>query len=60
MIRHIGSDDAIGEVVSFLYTQWLAESAFELRDFPLYFERVSFFPDVPENEMITDIYLPIE
>jgi AraC family transcriptional regulator len=60
VIRYIGSDDVIGEVVSFLYTQWLAESAFELRDFPLYFERVSFFPDVPENEMITDIYLPIE
>ncbi|MBJ7267843.1 AraC family transcriptional regulator [Idiomarina abyssalis] len=60
VIRHIGSDDSIGVIVSFLYTQWLPKSEIEVRDFPIYFERVSFFPDVPENEMITDIYLPIE
>ena len=60
VIRHIGSDDSIGVIVSFLYTQWLPKSKVEVRDFPIYFERVSFFPDVPENEMITDIYLPIE
>lgn len=60
VIRHIGSDDSIGVIVSFLYTQWLPKSKVEVRDFPIYFERVSFFPDVPENEMITDIYLPLE
>ncbi|MGM7319072.1 AraC family transcriptional regulator [Idiomarina sp. ST10R2A5] len=60
VVRHIGSDDSIGVIVSFLYTQWLPKSEVEVRDFPIYFERVSFFPDVPENEMITDIYLPIE
>ena len=32
----------------------------EVRDFPIFFERVSFFPEVPENELVTDIYLPIE
>ncbi|MGM0906630.1 MAG: AraC family transcriptional regulator [Pseudomonadota bacterium] len=60
VVRHIGSDDSIGVIVSFLYTQWLPKFEVEVRDFPIYFERVSFFPDVPENEMITDIYLPIE
>ncbi|SFR42068.1 DNA gyrase inhibitor GyrI [Pseudidiomarina maritima] len=60
VVRHIGSDDSIGEIVNFLYTTWLSNAGAELRDFPIYFERVSFFPDVPENEMITDIYLPIE
>ncbi|RDX34472.1 AraC family transcriptional regulator [Idiomarina abyssalis] len=60
VVRHIGSDDSIGVIVSFLYTQWLPKSEVEVRDFPIYFERVSFFPDVPENEMITDICLPIE
>ena len=60
VVRHMGSDDSIGEIVSFLYTTWLTNTGAELRDFPIYFERVSFFPDVPENEMITDIYLPIE
>ena len=59
VVRHIGSDDTIGEVVNFLYSKWLENSCFELRNFPLFFERVSLFPDVPEGEMITDIYLPI-
>lgn len=60
VVRHMGSDDSFGEIVSFLYTTWLTNTGTELRDFPIYFERVSLFPDVPENEMITDIYLPIE
>lgn len=59
VVRHIGSDDTIGYVVNYLYSDWLKQSGEELRDFPLFFERVSFFPDVSENEMITDIYLPL-
>ena len=60
VIRHIGSDDTIGVAVNFLYYQWLQDSGYHVRDFPIFFERVSFFPEVPENEMITDIYLPLE
>lgn len=60
VVRHIGSDDAIGSVVAYLYSQWLTDSAFELRDFPIFFERVSFYPEVAEHEMITDVYLPIQ
>lgn len=60
VVRHIGSDDSIGVAVNFLYSKWLLDSPFEVRDFPVFFERVSFFPEVPENEMITDIYLPVE
>ncbi|MFC3122600.1 AraC family transcriptional regulator [Agaribacter flavus] len=60
LIRHIGSDDSIGLPLTYLYYQWLTSSDYKLRDFPVFFERISFFPDVPENEMITDIYLPIE
>ena len=59
-IRHVGSDDTIGVTVNYIYNQWLLKSEYHLRDFPLFFERVSFFPEVPENEMITDIYLPVE
>ena len=58
-VRHIGSDDTIGLVVDFLYSTWLPNSAYQLRDFPVFFERVSFFPEVPECEMITDVFLPI-
>lgn len=60
VVRHVGSDDSIGAVVNFLYSKWLLDSDFEVRDFPIFFERVSFFPEVSENEMITDIYLPID
>jgi len=31
----------------------------ELRDFPLFMQRVAFFPDVPDSEAVTDIYLPL-
>lgn len=58
-IRHIGSDEQFGEIVGYLYGEWLASSDVSLRDFPLFFERVSFYPDVSEHEMITDIYLPL-
>lgn len=60
VVRHIGSDDSIGLVLHYLYSEWLNNSNFEVRDFPIFFDRVSFFPEVPENEMITDVYLPIE
>lgn len=60
VVRHIGSDDNINMIVNHLYSEWLADSTFEVRDFPIFFERVSFFPEVSENEMVTDIYLPIE
>ncbi len=59
LLRHIGSEDPLGESVSFLYSQWLPQSGEELRDFPLYFQRVRFFPDVPEHEAVTDIFLPL-
>lgn len=59
-IRHTGSDDGLEHCVRFLYAQWLPNSIYAVRDFPLFFERVSFFPDVAEHEMVTDIYLPIE
>ena len=58
-IRHYGSDDRIGQAVQYLYQQWLPHSGQQLGDFPLFFERVKFFPDVSESEMITDIYLPL-
>jgi len=60
VVRHVGSDDTIGGVIDYLYSQWLNENNEELRDFPLFFERVSFFPEVPENQMITDVYLPLK
>jgi len=58
-VRHIGSDEQFGKIIGFLYGEWLSSKNVSLRDFPLFFERISFYPDVKEHEMITDIYLPI-
>ncbi len=60
VLRHIGSDDTFGAAARFLYADWLPQSGEELRDFPLYCQRVTFFPDVPEHELITDIFLPLK
>ena len=60
VLRHIGSDDNLRETVIYLYSEWLPQSGEELRDFPLYFQRVNLFPDVPEHEAVTDVFLPLK
>ena len=59
VLRHHGSDDTLPATVHYLYATWLPASGEDPRDFPLYFQRVSFFPDVPENEAVTDVFLPL-
>ena len=59
VLRHVGSDDLLGDAIGYLYSDWLAASGEEPREFPLYLQRVRFFPDVPEHEAITDIFLPL-
>jgi len=59
LLRHVGSDDQLGRSIRHLYADWLPASGEELRDFPLYMQRVTFFPDVSDSEAITDIYLPL-
>jgi AraC family transcriptional regulator len=60
VLRHTGSDDTLRESVSYLYSEWLPQSGEEPRDFPLYVQRVRFFPDVPEHEAVVDIFLPLK
>ena len=60
VVRFKGIDDMIGEVARYLYSDWLSERQYTLRDFPLFLERIEFFPNVPEHEAVTDIYLPIQ
>jgi AraC family transcriptional regulator len=59
VLRHVGSDDRLGRSILHLYQSWLPGSGEELRDFPLFLQRLTFFPDVPDSEAITDIYLPL-
>ncbi|MBW4521740.1 MAG: AraC family transcriptional regulator [Scytolyngbya sp. HA4215-MV1] len=60
VLRHFGSDDHLSQSITYLYSQWLPLSGEELRDFPLYLQRVRFFPDVPEHEAISDLFLPLQ
>ncbi|MBP9682169.1 MAG: AraC family transcriptional regulator [Bacteriovorax sp.] len=60
VIRHIGSHDTMDEKIYYLYRDWLPKSGKEIRDFPLYFQYHNFFPETAENELITDIFLPIK
>lgn len=59
VLRHVGADDGLDAAVSYLYGTWLPSSGQELRDFPLYLQRVRFFPDVPEHEAVSDLFLPL-
>ena len=59
VLRHIGSDDTLVETITYLYRTWLPASGEELRDFPLFAQRVRMFPDVPEHEAVTDVFLPL-
>lgn len=58
-LRVIGSSDDLEAPALYLYRDWLPASGEETRDFPIYCERVRFFPDVPEHEAITDLFLPL-
>ncbi|TFI56946.1 helix-turn-helix domain-containing protein [Sphingomonas parva] len=55
-----GSSDDLEPAALFLYRDWLPASGEEPRDFPLYCRRIAFFPDVPEHEAVTELYLPLK
>jgi AraC family transcriptional regulator len=59
VLRVVGSSGDLSAPANFLYRDWLPTSGEETRDFPLYCQRISFFPDVPEHEAVTDLFLPL-
>ena len=50
VLRVIGNSDELRPAAEFLYGTWLPTCGEELRDYPLYAQRLRFFPDVPEHE----------
>jgi AraC family transcriptional regulator len=58
--RYIGDEANLGESITYLYSNWLPLSGEEPRDFPLFLQRVKFFPDVPEHETVIDVFLPLK
>ena len=57
-IRHLGSREHIPEA-EFIYREWLPVSGETVRDFPPFFHYLNVGPDVADDQMITDVYLPL-
>ncbi len=60
MIEHEGAYEELDQKIRFLYAQWLPSSGEELRDFPGFAQYVNLFPEVPEHELLTRVYLPLK
>ncbi len=60
VLRVIGESENLEVPALFLYRDWLPASGEETRDFPLFCKRISFYPDVPEHETVTDLFLPLK
>lgn len=59
VLRVTGDADNLEAPALFLYRDWLPASGEETRDYPLFCQRISFYPDVAEHETVTDLFLPI-
>lgn len=60
VLRVVGNTDNLEPAALFLYRDWLPASGEEARDFPIYCQRLSFFPEVPEHEAAADLFLPLK
>jgi AraC family transcriptional regulator len=59
LARHLGSRAHVA-AAEFLYREWLPRSGEALGDFPIFFHYVNVGPDIDEDDMITDVYMPLK
>ncbi len=60
VLRVVGNTDNLEPAAFYLYRDWLPASGEEARDFPLYCQRLTFFPEVPEHQAVVDLFLPLK
>jgi len=60
VLRVTGNTDNLEPAALYLYRDWLPASGEEARDFPLYCQRLSLFPEVPEHEAVAELFLPLK
>jgi AraC family transcriptional regulator len=60
VLRVTGYTDNLEPAALYLYRDWLPASGEETRDFPIYCQRLSFFPEVPEHETVAELFLPLK
>jgi len=56
--RHLGSRERV-VAAEYLHDVWLPASGEAAGDFPIFFHYVNVGPQIREEDMITDIYLPL-
>jgi len=59
VLRVVGNTENLEPAALYLYRDWLPASGEEARDFPLYCQRVAFFPEVAEHEAVAELFLPL-
>ena len=57
--RDVGSRSN-NKAAVYLHEKWLPQSSESLGDFPMFFHYVNVGPNVREEDMITDVYLPLK
>ena len=60
VLRVVGNTHNLEPAALYLYREWLPASGEEARDFPIYCQRLSFFPEVAEHEAAADVFLPLK
>ena len=60
VLRVVGNTNNLEPAALYLYRDWLPASGEEARDFPLYCQRLVFFPDVAEHEAMAELFLPLK
>lgn len=60
VLRVVGNTDNLEPAALYLYRDWLPDSGEEARDFPLYCQRLAFFPEVAEHETVAELFLPLK
>lgn len=61
VLRYPGNTNNLEPAALYLYRDWLPASGEEARDFPMYCQRrLSFFPDVPVNDVVVEVFLPLK
>ena len=60
VLRVVGNTDNLEPAALYLYRDWLPASGEDTRDFPIYCQRLSFFPEVPEHETVAELFLPLK
>ena len=59
-VRLLGSHDQLSKCVQAILKNWLPDSGEELRDAPLFFQYQNYATEVAENDLVTDIYFPLQ